>query len=51
MDRQGGAGTMAQMTSYERMKRVLDHQEPDRVPIMDGPWGTTLERWRREGMP
>jgi uroporphyrinogen decarboxylase len=42
---------MAEMTSYERMKRVFDHQEPDRVPIMDGPWGTTLTRWRREGMP
>jgi len=42
---------MAQMTSYERMKCVYDHREPDRVPIIDGPWGSTMARWRREGMP
>jgi uroporphyrinogen decarboxylase len=27
------------------------HKEADRVPIMDSPWGSTIERWRREGMP
>jgi uroporphyrinogen decarboxylase len=42
---------MAKMSSYERMKRVYDHQEPDRVPIIDSPWGTTLRRWRAEGLP
>jgi uroporphyrinogen decarboxylase len=26
------------------------HKEADRVPIMDSPWGTTTERWLREGM-
>ena len=42
---------MSRMTSYERMQRVYDHQEPDRVPIIDSPWGTTLHRWRQEGLP
>jgi uroporphyrinogen decarboxylase len=27
------------------------HQEADRVPIIDSPWGATIERWHREGMP
>jgi len=39
------------MTSYERMKRMYEHKEADRVPIVDGPWESTLHRWRREGMP
>jgi len=39
------------MTTHERMKRMLEHREADRVPIIDGPWATTLERWRREGLP
>ena len=39
------------MTSYERYKRVYDHKEPDRVPMRDSPWGTTMARWRREGLP
>lgn len=42
---------MQEMTSYDRMKCVYDHREPDRVPIIDGPWGSTMARWRREGMP
>ena len=43
---------MAQeMTSYERLRRVYDHQEPDRVPLTDSPWGVTVARWRREGFP
>ena len=40
-----------ELTSYERYKRMFEHREADRVPIMDDPWGSTLERWRREGMP
>ncbi len=27
------------------------HQEADRIPIIDDPWGGTLRRWKREGMP
>lgn len=39
------------MTSYERFKRMFEHRDADRVPIIDGPWSTTIERWRAEGMP
>jgi uroporphyrinogen decarboxylase len=42
---------MAAMTTHERMTRMYRHREADRVPITDSPWGTTLDRWRREGMP
>jgi len=30
---------------------MFEHKEADRVPIVDSPWGTTIERWKREGMP
>lgn len=39
------------MTSRERVLMVLHHREPDRVPIDDSPWATTIARWRREGLP
>jgi len=39
------------MTTHQRMTRMIAHQEADRVPITDSPWGPTLERWRREGLP
>jgi len=42
---------MAEMTSRERFKRMFEHREADRVPIIDGPWASTIERWHREGMP
>ena len=42
---------MAPMTTYERMRRMYEHREADRVPIIDDPWDSTIERWRREGMP
>lgn len=42
---------MPEMTSHERFSRMFNHQDADRVPIIDGPWGATLERWAREGMP
>ena len=42
---------MTQMTSYERFKRMFEHREADRVPIIDGPWQGTIARWHREGMP
>jgi len=42
---------MAQLTSHERMQRVYQHKEPDRVPMFDGPWQSTIDRWRREGLP
>ena len=39
------------MTSRERVLLALSHRKPDRVPIHDEPWETTIERWKREGMP
>ncbi len=39
------------LTTYERMQRMYQHQEADRVPIMDSPWASTIERWQQEGMP
>ena len=42
---------MKEMTSHERFSRMFAHQEADRVPIIDSPWGATIERWHREGMP
>jgi uroporphyrinogen decarboxylase len=39
------------MTTYERFKRMFEHREADRVPIIDSPWGATIERWQAEGMP
>ena len=39
------------MTSHERFKRMFEHKEADRVPIMDHPWAATIERWEKEGLP
>jgi len=39
------------MTARERYLAALHHQEADRVPITDSPWGHTVARWRREGLP
>lgn len=39
------------MTSRERFQRMFEHREADRVPVIDDPWGATIERWHREGMP
>lgn len=30
---------------------MYEHREADRIPIIDGPWAATIERWRSEGMP
>ena len=42
---------MIELTSRERFKRMFEHRDADRVPILGGPWYTTLDRWRSEGMP
>ncbi|MFQ6098861.1 MAG: uroporphyrinogen decarboxylase family protein, partial [Armatimonadota bacterium] len=39
------------MTSRQRVLMVLNHEEPDRVPIHDSPWGHTIARWHKEGLP
>jgi len=41
----------ASLTSRQRFQRMFDHQDADRVPIIDDPWNATIERWRHEGMP
>jgi len=35
---------MKEITSTERFSRTFDHKEADRVPIIDGSWGTTIAR-------
>jgi len=44
-------GRINRMTSRERVAAALAHEEPDRVPLQDGPWATAITRWRDEGMP
>ena len=39
------ASTLAKL---ERMRKALQHEEPDRVPVSDFFWGGFLDRWRRE---
>ncbi len=39
------------MTSRERVAAVLAGEVPDRVPLDSGYWQTTVDRWRREGLP
>lgn len=39
------------MTSRERILRMYEHREADRIPVTDSPWDATIERWHREGMP
>lgn len=38
-------------TTFERMSRMFEHKDADRVPFIDSPWRATVERWVREGMP
>ncbi len=39
------------MTSRERVSTVMSGEVPDRVPFHDSYWGTTIQRWRNEGLP
>ena len=39
------------MTSKERIRLALEHKEADRIPMRDSFWGTTIQRWRQEGLP
>ena len=43
--------TMSEMTTFERMQKIYRHETPDRVPVTDWFWESTLWRWRREGLP
>ncbi|MBN2046871.1 MAG: hypothetical protein JW750_03410 [Anaerolineaceae bacterium] len=42
---------MTVLSSHERFKRMYEHRDADRVPIIDSPWEATIERWESEGMP
>ena len=42
---------MTELTSHERILRMYEHRDADRVPISETPWAATVERWHREGMP
>lgn len=42
---------MSAMTTYERVARMYQHKEADRVPFMDYAWTETVRRWREEGLP
>ena len=42
---------MKSLTSCERISRVFNHKEADRIPIYDDPWNSTISRWEKEGMP
>jgi uroporphyrinogen decarboxylase len=42
---------MTELTSRERIQRMYEHREADRIPVIDDPWGATVERWRGEGLP
>jgi len=39
------------MNSRERVGLVLSGRIPDRIPLYDSYWETTVERWRQEGLP
>ena len=52
MDIGGGSEVdMKELTSRERIMRMYEHREADRVPIVDNPWAGAIARWEREGMP
>lgn len=38
------------MTGRERFLAALNRQEPDKLPVHESPWGTTVQRWQREGL-
>jgi uroporphyrinogen decarboxylase len=39
------------MDARERVGTILAGGTPDRVPLFDSYWTTTVERWQREGLP
>ncbi len=36
------------LRKVERMRKVLNHEEPDRIPVSDFFWGSFIRRWRKE---
>ena len=42
---------MTELTSRNRIKKLLAFEEPDRIGMHDSYWEDTLIRWHQEGMP
>ncbi|MCC7406967.1 MAG: hypothetical protein IT442_02775 [Phycisphaeraceae bacterium] len=38
------------LTSQERVRRMMEHRDHDRVPRSDGYWDETIARWQQEGL-
>ena len=38
------------MTKRERISRIMNFEEPDRIGVFDWYWGQTCRRWRAEGL-
>jgi uroporphyrinogen decarboxylase len=38
------------VTSKERILAAFEHREADRVPIWESFWGSTMKRWKNEGL-
>lgn len=43
--------TQERMSTRERVARMFEHQDADRIPVTDIPWDGTIARWQKEGMP
>jgi uroporphyrinogen decarboxylase len=39
------------MNTHDRISRMYQHKEADRVPFWDTPWNSTIEQWNKEGLP
>lgn len=42
---------MAEMTSRERFRAVMNFEKPDRLPWYELPWNEVIFRWIKEGLP
>jgi len=42
---------MNSLNTKQRILRMYDHKDADRIPIWDKPWKGTIRRWEWEGMP
>jgi uroporphyrinogen decarboxylase len=36
------------LAKLDRMRKTLNHQEPDRIPVSDFFWGRFISRWRKD---
>lgn len=43
--------TSSGMTTRERVTRMFEHRQADRIPMTDSFWSATITRWQREGLP